>query len=303
MASLRKALPPVNSLVVFESAARHLNFTHAAEELGVTQAAVSRQIHLLEEHLGAPLFERLPRRLKLTKDGERFWRAVSSGLDHIAGAATDIRRAHAASEVTIATSVTFASYWLMARLMEFRSRHPAVEIRLVAASPVRDLAAAGIDLAVRYGRGDWPGVESTPLFDNEIWPVCAPAYLQGRPPPASPFDLLDETLLHLGAFDRNWVTWETWLRGHGVEEAPRKRGLAFENYLVLLQSAARGEGIALCGRRLAEDFIARGEFVRPIDATLGSDRSFYLVQPSGAPLSRNAALFRDWLLTEAKRVA
>ena len=137
MASLRKALPPVNSLVVFESAARHLNFTHAAEELGVTQAAVSRQIHLLEEHLGAPLFERLPRRLKLTKDGERFWRAVSSGLDHIAGAATDIRRAHAASEVTIATSVTFASYWLMARLMEFRSRHPAVEIRLVAASPVR----------------------------------------------------------------------------------------------------------------------------------------------------------------------
>lgn len=298
--ALRRSLPPTNSLVVFEAAARHMNFTRAAEELTVTQSAVSRQIQLLEEHLGLPLFQRQARGLSLTRDGERLHRAVSMGLEHIANVAADIRRQRGPGELTVATSVSFASYWLVARIASFRAAHPDIELRLVAASPVYDLAAAGIDLAVRYGGGEWPGVEATRLFDNEIWPVCAPSYLKGRPPIGSLADLTRETLLHLSKFDRNWVTWESFLAAFGITEEPKLRGLTFDNHHVLIQAALRGEGVALCGRRLAEDFIAHGDLVRPVEEALKSDRGFYLIRPRDTPMSQAARLFHEWLLREAR---
>jgi LysR family transcriptional regulator, glycine cleavage system transcriptional activator len=300
MASLRSKLPPPNGLVVFEAAARHLNFTRAARELGVTQAAVSRQIQGLEDHLGVALFRRRPRALLLTPPGQRLQAAVTMGLEHIANTAVEIRRSPRGAEVTVAASVSFSSYWLMARIAKFRVAYPEVEIRLVAAAPVADLIGAGIDLAVRYGRGDWPGVEAIHLMNNEIVPVCAPGYLESRPPLAGPEDLLGETLLHLVEHDLNWVTWEAWLKSVGVESRPTRRGLEFDNYLVLIQAALDGQGIALGGGRLADDYISRGALVRPIKATLGSDRGFYLLAPSDTPLSPDAALFRDWILEEAR---
>lgn len=290
----------MNSLVVFEAAARHLNFTRTAEELRVTQAAVSRQIRLLEEHLGVALFQRLHRSLLLTQQGQRLQQAVHMGLEHIANTAAEIRRAPRQGDVTVSTSVSFASYWLMSRIAKFRAAHPEVELRLVASGPVADLAVAGVDVAVRYGRGRWPNVEVVPLLDNEIFPICAPSYLEGRPPLASPRDLLNETLLHLIEYDRNWVTWEAWLRTLGVEEKPAKGGLRFDNYLVLIQAAMDGQGIALAGARLAEDFIARGAMLRPIDATLRSEQAFYLLRPTDAPPSEAACLFWDWILAEAR---
>jgi LysR family glycine cleavage system transcriptional activator len=296
---LRRKLPPVNSLVVFEAAGRHLNFTRAAEELALTQSAVSRQIQLLEEHLGAALFQRQGRGLHLTRDGVRLHRAVTMGLGHVADVAVDIRRHRGPGELTVASSVSFASYWLVARLAKFRAANPDVELRLVASTRIPDLVAAGVDVAIRYGNGRWEGVEAIRIFDNEIWPVCAPRYLEGRPRLREPADLLDETLLHLGQFDRNWVTWPAWLKSHGIDAAPRKRGLEFDNYLVLLQAALRGEGIALCGERLAEDFIARGDLIRPLDAALRSDRSFYLLHTAGVPLTPSAQRFKEWLLAEA----
>ena len=298
--ALRRTLPPTNSLVVFEAAARHMNFTRAADELSVTQSAVSRQIQLLEDHLGTTLFQRQARGLKLTREGERLHRAVSMGLEHIANVAADIRRLKGPGELTVATSVAFASYWLMARIAKFRAAHPEIELRLMAASPVYDLAAAGIDLAVRYGLGEWPGVEAERLFDDELWPVCAPRYLGDRRITA-PADLLNETLLHLSKFDRNWVTWESFFQTHGVEGEPAQRGLVFDSYLVLIQSALRGEGFALCGRRLAEDFIAQGDLVRPVPEALTSERAFYLIRPREAQMTHAARLFHSWLLEEAKR--
>lgn len=296
---LRRKLPPVNSLVVFEAAGRHLNFTRAAEELALTQSAVSRQVQLLEEHLGAPLFQRQGRGLQLTREGLRLHRAVTMGLGHVADVAVDIRRHRGSGELTVATSVSFASYWLVARLAKFRAKNPDVELRLVASTRLHDLVAAGVDLAVRYGDGSWEGVDAVRIFDNEIWPVCAPSYLGDRPPLTEVSQLLDEVLLHLGQFDRNWVTWPAWLKSHGIAGNPTKKGLVFDNYLVLLQAALRGEGIALCGGRLAEDFIARGDLTRPIEATLRSDRSFYLLHPQGQPLTPAARRFRDWLIAEA----
>ncbi len=299
MLALRRRLPPANSLVVFEAAARHLNFTRAAKELGVTQAAVSRQMQLLEEHLGIQLFQRSPRSLKLTAGGQRLHKAVTMGLEHIAGTAAELRRNGPQADLTVSSSVTFASYWLMSRVAKFRAAHPEIELKLVASAPVSDLASAGVDLAVRYGAGRWPGVRSTRLMDNEIFPVCAPSY---RPSGdlSRPADLLNEVLLHLLEYDRNWVTWEAWLKSFGVEGRPRQRGLTFDNYLVLIQAALDGQGIALGGGRLAEDFIAQGRLVRPIAATLGSDRGFYLLWPGDHELTEPAQLFREWIIAEAK---
>src|SRR5262249_3922328 len=183
MIALRKRLPPANSLVVFEAAARYLNFTRAAKELGVTQAAVSRQMQLLEEHLGTVLFQRSPRSLKLTPAGLRLHKAVTMGLEPIAGTAVELRRSGPQADLTVSTSVTFASYWLMSRVAKFRAAHPEIELKLVASAPVGDLASAGVDLAVRYGSGRWPGVRTVRLMDNEIFPVCAPGHRPPRPPP------------------------------------------------------------------------------------------------------------------------
>ncbi len=298
MTTLRRTLPPLNSLVIFEAAARHLNFTRAANELGLTQAAVSRQIQALEANLGAPLFQRHARGLHLTRDGGRLQYAVTMGLEYISTICNDIRRQRGPKELTVSSSVTFASYWLVARLAKFRAAHPDVDLRLVASAPVSDMVSAGIDIAIRYGSGHWLGVESERLFGNEIWPVCSPRYLEGRPNLTKPAELLNENLLHLGAFDRNWVTWDSWFKHHGIVEMPAKRGFTFDNYLILLQAALRGEGIALCGQRLAEDFIARGDLVRPIDAVQTSDRAFYLVRPANVPVPEAAQLFHDWILGE-----
>lgn len=300
MASLRAKLPPANSLVTFEAAARHLNFTHAAKELLVTQAAVSRHIKLLEGHLGLLLFRRLSRSLQLTPQGRRMQAAVTMGLEHIANTAVDLRRSSGDQDVTVSTSVAFASYWLMARVAKFRAAFPELEIRLVASAPVADLAVAGIDLAVRYGTGDWPDVETVHLMNNEVFPVCSPGYLEGRAPLLTPDDLLNETLLHLVEHDLNWVSWDRWLKSIGVEGRPTRRGRDFDNYLILVQAALDGQGIALGGGRLADDFLARGSLVRPIDATLRSERGFYLLIPNDVPLSKSTRLFRDWILTEAK---
>jgi LysR family glycine cleavage system transcriptional activator len=299
MLPLRRRLPSANSLVVFEAAARHLSFTRAAKELGVTQAAVSRQVQLLEEHMGTPLFQRSPRHLRLTPAGLRLHKAVTMGLEHIAGAFVDLRRIGPKADLTVSSSVTFASYWLMSRVAKFRAAYPDIELKLVASAPVGDLAAAGIDLAVRYGAGRWPGVGTARLMDNEIFPVCAPGYRTHRPL-ARPADLLSEVLLHLVEYDRNWVTWDAWLKHFGVEGVARRRGLTFDNYLVLIQATLDGQGIALGGGRLAEDFIARGTLVRPIAASLGSDRGFYLLWPNEGELAAPAKLFRDWIIAEAR---
>lgn len=300
MAGLRSRLPPANSLVTFEAAARHLNFTRAAGELGVTQAAVSRQIQLLEAHLGHGLFQRTPRGLRLTANGSRLHKAVTMGLEHIAGTAAEIRRVGPKADLTISSSVTFASYWLMSRIAKFRALQPQIELKLVAAAPVGDLASAGIDLAVRYGDGRWPGAESRHLMDNEVFPVCAPGFKPAARALKNPRDLLGEVLLHLTEYDRNWVTWEAWLKHFAVEFRPRQKGLTFDNYLVLIQAALDGQGIALGGGRLAEDFIARGTLIRPIPASLGSKRGFYLLWPNDVPLSPAAALFREWIVAESK---
>jgi LysR family transcriptional regulator, glycine cleavage system transcriptional activator len=299
-------LPPANSLIVFEAAARRLNFTHAATELGVTQAAVSRQIKGLEDFIGQPLFTRTDRRLAMTERGEQLKAAVAIGLNHIAGAVDDIVRRRDPREVTVAASVAFSSYWLMSRVAQFRAQHSEIDLRLIASSGASTGSGSRgeFDLAIRYGRGEWPGMVAHHLFDNDVFPVCAPSYLKRRPLVASQRDLpvtalLDETLLHLGRFDRNWVSWPSWFQYFGVSAVPRRPGLTFDNYLVLLHAVVAGEGLALCGGRLAQDMLARGDVVRPVAQAMQSDRAFFLVHSEDVPLNRAGLMFRAWLLAEA----
>jgi len=300
MRTLRDRLPPLNSLVVFEVVARRLSFTDGAEELSVTQAAVSRQIRLLEDHIGAPLFKRLHRAIELTPKGKEFQKAITIGLEHIAHASDDIRIKSDGADITISSSVTFASYWLMSRIARFRAEFPDVDIRLVASAKVRDLGASGVDLAVRYGVGTWDNVIAEHMFGNDIFPVCSPTYLQDHGGLKEPSDLKKATLLKLNRSDRNWVRWGTWLRHFGVDDTPRGPTLYFDHYMLLIHAAVRGEGVALCGGRLAEDLIERGELIRPMDVALKSDYSFYLLRSSSQPLRAHATRFRAWLMSEAK---
>lgn len=299
MASLRRRLPPLNALLTFEAAARHLNFTRAAEELLVTQAAVSRQVQHLEEHLEAPLFERRRRQLELTAVGQRLARAVAIGFEHIAQAVDEIAEERSRADVTVSSSVTFASYWLMSRIANYRANFPDVDLHLVATAKTRDITRSGIDLAIRYGRGDWPGLKAHYLFDNDIFPVCAPSYLKTHGPIETLSELKKATRLHLVQFDRNWVTWGTWFSEFGVEEPEGEAGLSFDNYMLLIHAAIRGEGVALCGGRLAEDLIGRGDLVRPLNSAIRSDRAFYLLEPEGLPARPAVRHFRDWLIGEA----
>lgn len=300
MAGLRDRLPPPNSLVVFEAAARHLGFTAAASELRVTQAAVSRQIRLLEDWLGVSLFERTHRALRLTPFGTRLHEAVTLGLGQIARVADDIRREESRGDVTVACSVTFASYWLMSRIAQYRAQFPDVDIQLVASARSSGLSGTRADLSIRYGRGHWPGHTAHYLFDNDVFPVCSPLYLERHGPLRELADLRSARLLHLAQYDRNWVTWATWFAAFGMKDVPPPRGLSFDNYMVLIHAAVSGEGVALCGGRLAEDLIRRNELVRPFDAALRSEFNFFLVEPADRHLRRPVRHFRDWLLAEAR---
>jgi LysR family glycine cleavage system transcriptional activator len=301
MKRLRDRLPPANSMVVFEAVARHLSFTRAAKELRVSQAAVSRQVKLMEDYVGVTLFNRLHRAIELTPQGVEFNTAVSIALEHIAHAVDEIRREEEGADVTISCSVAFASYWLMTRIAKFRAQFPEIDVRLVATGKGRDLAALGVDFGVRYGRGQWDNVIASHMFENEIFPVCSPSYLDEHGPLKEVSDLTDQTLLYLTQFDKNWVTWDSWFEGFGTDEwSPEERGLSFDNYMILIHAAIRGEGLALCGERFADDLIERGELVRPIDAALKSDFSFYLVHPANQPPRPNAQRFMDWLLAEAQ---
>lgn len=301
MSRLRDRVPPANSLIVFEAVARHQSFTKAAAELQVSQAAVSRQIQLMESYLGVRLFERHYRAIELTRQGTMMANAVSMSLSHIAHVTDDIRQQTSVdADIVISSSVSFASYWLMSRIAKFRAQFPNVNVHLVAYAKLRDLSSTGLNFAVRFGKGTWEGVSADLMFGNEIFPVCSPRYLEKYGPINGPEDLHDATLLTLSRFDLNWTTWEDWFKVYGSELCGNTNRLPFDSYLLLISAAIRGDGIALCGERIAEDLIGNGELVRPFDASLSSDFSFYLLRPADVELRPMQAQFRDWLLAEAR---
>ena len=290
----------MTSLVAFEAAARLRNFTRAADELGVSQAAVSRQIHNLEDNLGVSLFRRGGRPLALTGEGQRLYDAVSMGLRHIAAVAGELRRATANSPVSIAASVAITSMWMMPRVAGFRAAHPDYALRVIAADPYSDPGRGEVELAVRYGGGVWPGLEARFLFRDLVFPVAAPAWLQGRRAPHSAEDLAGAMLLDVEDIDPTWMPWTAWFARHGI--APRARpsdALTFNAYPNMIQAALDGQGVAVGWAHLIQRHLERGELVRVTADVFEPHEANYLTWRADRPLGEAATAFRDWLLAVA----
>jgi len=300
MKSLRRRLPPFAALVTFEAAARHLNFTRAAAELGVTQAAVSRQIRVLEGYVGVALFRRSTRISGLTPAGHRLQQAVAMGLDHIVTAVGEISRPQTSAQVTITTTIALASVWLMPRIAKFRASYPDIDLKVIAADPILNLAADGIDVALRYGYGDWAGVTAERLFDIELFPVCSAAYLASNPQMRAVSDLSNVTLLHIDEPNSRDADWAVWFGAVGAKAPPQSGGLHFNNYPLLIQAALNGQGVALGWGHIVDDYLESGTLVRPFDITWRLEPAFYMALPEDVVSHEEVVLFCDWLRDETQ---
>ncbi len=300
-AGMPERLPPLNALRTFEVAARHLNFTVAAEELHVTAAAVSHQIRSLEDHLGVQLFQRSGRSLRLTAAGQGLVPDIQHAFARIQSAARDVRSADAGTSLTVTVPPSFAAKWLIPRLPRFRHRYPDLEVRVAVDSSLADFGRDNVDLAIRYGRGGYPGVHTEPLLSVAYYPVCSPGLAIGPPPLQRPDDLRYAVLLHdevPGPLPQA-PRWEAWLRAAGARDVDANRGPRLNNSFLTIEMAILGAGVALAIDVLAAADIAEGRLVQPFDIMLKTDLAFFLVCPPGAMGKPRAQAFRDWLQEEA----
>jgi len=301
MKGLRAKLPPPNSIIAFEAAARHQSFTLAARELNVTQAAVSRQIKTLEDHLGLAVFRRVRRRVQLTTEGKRLHEAVMAGLDHIAEIVTELQQLDAGPRLTVATTLAFASFWLIRRIPDFRARFPEIELRIITSDANLDVLAEGIDVAVRYGSGKWQGLSAARLFTAEVFPVCSRSLLDTISI-RTPADLLNAPLLDLDASDKSWIDWADWLPEVGLDGRKLRRLLTFNNWPLLIQAAIDGQGIALGWTPYVNELLELGKLVRPIETVVRPANAYYLVTPLRGEKPHSAA-FSQWIREQAASFA
>ena len=298
MKELRELIHSAHHLVVFEAAARNQSFTAAASELNVTQPAVSRSIRQLEAALGISLFTRSHRSVELTEAGEILFQSVSAGFGRILEAA---RRLHARTHahVTLLTSTAFANYWLVPRLSDFHSRHPEIDLRFQVSDKVLNLAEESSSLGVRLGDGNWHGYDSEPIVTEEVFPVASPAYGATLARADAPDALAGERLVHMEEPFIPSVTWSDWFAAMHIRYHDDGSGLRLNNYVLVLQAAMAGEGIAMGWAHLVDPLIEQGLLVRVGRQRWRTERSFHLVWSSRTPLSPQARAVRDWILALA----
>jgi LysR family glycine cleavage system transcriptional activator len=302
---MTRPLPSLNALRAFEAAARHLSFTRAAAELNVTQTAISHQIKGLEEHLGVQLFRRLPRGLVLTEEAQRYAPALRTAFEQIAAATEQLCASGAGGALMLSTVPSFAAKWLVPRLGRFRAAHPEIDLRISASLRLVDFAREDFDVAVRMGRGNYPGLRVDPLFGEVMFPVCSPRLLAGPKPLSTPADLRHHVLLHdvdvfASAFSSVPQAWRLWLERAGVHDIDVERGPVFEDSAMLLDAAIEGQGVALGRSALVAADLAAGRLVKPFDISLPFELTHYLVCPEATADRPRIAAFRAWLLAEAK---
>ena len=294
---MARRLPSLNALRVFEAAARHLSFTRAAEELNVTQAAVSHQIKGLETHLGLKLFRRLNRALLLTDQGQAYFPPVRDALDVLAEATGRLEARDAGGTLTVSTLTSFAANWLVPRLRRFRTLCPDVDVHISTTDDVVDFGRDSVDMAVRYGGGVWRGLDAVRLMTEEVFPVCSPSLLEDGLPLLSPADLGHYTLLH----DEMREDWRMWLMAAGADHLDATRGPGFQHSNLVVQAAVAGEGVALVRSVLVADDLAAGRLVKPFDISLPAEFAYYVVCPEANAKRPKIEAFRNWLLDEAAR--
>ena len=288
---MKTALPPLDLLAPFETAARHGSFTKAASELNVTQSAVSQRVRTLEDCLGVALFDRTHRRISLTAAGRELLNGTTVALGHLRAATESVRRSEALPRVKMAADSSIADFWLMPRLARFRDAYPEAAVDLTVSDRETECLAA--EIAILHGAGDWPGFESTRLFGDEIFPVCAPGYLERRPI-RSADDLATADLIDLDYAHWNWMNWSIWLTEQGVEAAAAKRFFQSNSYQAVIAAARHGQGVALGWRHFIDADLESGRLVRPIPERVTTAFGYFIALRSDA--QKQARTFARWLI-------
>ncbi|CAN1503246.1 LysR Transcriptional regulator [Paracoccaceae bacterium] len=286
-------MPPLPWLRAFEASARHLSFTNAAAELNLTQAAISKQVKLLEQYLREPLFERLPRSLTLTKAGAAFLPKVGDAFERLSAGTVEVFGANRSGILSVRVMVGFGVTWLARRLPRFIAAHPKTQVRIVSSIWAEEYDAETFDLDIRYGFGNWPGFRTDRLNRESLIPLCLPEIAARL---HSPTDLAKERLLHVLGYQDGW---DGWLTAAGAGRVDAAQGLWFDTTLMAMAVAAEGGGIALGRSSLIETELASGRLVKPFGLELPIEEGFFLVAPEKGPRHKDAGVFRDWLLAEA----
>jgi DNA-binding transcriptional LysR family regulator len=309
MAGPARSLPPLDLLRGFESAARHLSFTKAAAELFLTQSAVSRQIQALEEFIGVALFERRHKALALTEPGQAYFRTVGPMLDELREATRKLREARTGHVLTVTTTVSFASLWLVPRLTRWRKEHPAIDVRITATHEVVDMEREGIDLAIRDCRLDAAPEGAVPLVGEHLAAMCSPAYAReakrDKRPLTRPHDLRHHLLLNLhdpkGRWP--WLTWAGWLEAMGVTDFTPAGTLSFDQYDQVMQAAIHGQGVVLGRMTIASQPIREKKLVVLFGRQQQLPRAFHAIYARGARDRPEVGQFVEWLKQEIRREA
>ena len=290
-----RRLPPLNALKAFEAAARHESFTRAAEELCVTQGAVSHQVKALEIELGLKLFTRERQGLIITEQGREYLAVLRDAFDRIALGTERLKQRQTSGVLTVSTSPDFAAKWLVNRLGHFLEEHPEIDLRVSATMHHVDFAREDVDVAVRHGEGNWPGLDAVRLSPEELFPVCSPKLMSGARAIREPGDLLKHPLLHME--DRQ--NWARWLATAGIADAGAVHGPVLNRASMLIDAAVDGQGVALARTTLAAWDLINGRLVRPFGIAVPLTKTYWIVCPKATASLPKIAAFRDWLLAEA----
>lgn len=289
-------LPPLNSLRVFEAAARHLSFTRAAEELFVTQAAVSHQIKSLESFLGLKLFRRRNRSLLLTEEGQSYFLEIKEVFALLLQATNRLMERSEKGALTISLPPSFAIQWLVPRLADFNQQEPDIDVRIKAVDMEEGSLTEDVDVAIYYGKGQWPGLSATKLYQEYLIPLCSPSLLVGKKPLVQLADLAQHTLLH----DTSRKKWQEFVKKYAIEGVNVNQGPIFSHSTMVLQAAVHGQGIVLANNVLAQAELDAGRLVAPFDQVLVTHNAFYVVSHEQQSEVGRVAKFRDWMLRKAQ---
>jgi LysR family glycine cleavage system transcriptional activator len=290
-----RRLPPLNALKAFEAAARHESFTQAAEELCVTQGAVSHQVKALEAAIGIKLFNREHQRLKITEAGREYLTVVRDALDRIALGTEQLVQRQNSGALTVSTSPDFAAKWLVHRIGRFAAAYTDIDLKISATMHHVDFAREDVDLAVRHGDGNWGGLHVVRLCAEQLFAVCSPKLVVGRQRISKPSDVVKFPLLHLD--DR--TDWSRWLDAAGVVAGKPLHGPVLNHASMVIDAAVDGQGVALARTTLAAWDLLNGRLVRPFATALPISKTYWIVCPKATAMLPKIATFRDWLLVEA----
>lgn len=292
-------LPPLKALLYFEATARLGSFTQAANELHVTQGAISRQIALLEEYLATTLLDRTTRSVKLTKTGKRYLHVVQKSLQPLVQATAEITHWQGKQQITIATSTALASMWLIPKISDFNLHYPDIELRIFAVDNPFNSQGSEYDLAIYYLRHPPQHGKSIPLHAEEIVPVCSPQYMDKYGPIGDINDLKEHTWLTLDESLTHWISWDDWFEKLGLPRLKPKRRININSYSMVIQAALSGQGIALGWKNLIDSYLHAGSLVPAVNRTLHTNYKFYIIEQDDELVRRkNIQPIFDWLIDQ-----